>query len=227
MDKVENKGNGAAGNTIKVRVKKYLMLLFGIFLFSLGIAFSIRANIGMSPWDTFNYGMANLFGIRIGIIMVIFGAFFVVLNIFWLKEKVGIGTLAHMALTGIFLDFIFWLDIIPVATGLWGYVFLPIGMIILCIGTVFYVGAGLGAGPSDILFIGLMNKYKLSVRVSKTIVEATVFVIGILAGSPIGPGTIITILGVGPLSQFIFKLFKFDIQNVEHESLKDTFKKKA
>jgi uncharacterized membrane protein YczE len=76
------------------------------------------------------------------------------------------------------------------------------GILAVAVGCAFYIGAGLGAGPRDGLMLGLSAR-GLSVRVARTVIEATVFVIGVVLGGPIGIGTVAFVVAIGPLVQWL------------------------
>ena len=54
---------------------RMVILTFGLFLFSVGVVFTMNARIGYAPWDVFHVGLATTTGISIGniAIMVNFG----------------------------------------------------------------------------------------------------------------------------------------------------------
>jgi uncharacterized membrane protein YczE len=49
-------------------------LVVGLYLFGLGIAFLIRASIGLAPWDVFGQGLANITGLSFGLATVLASA---------------------------------------------------------------------------------------------------------------------------------------------------------
>jgi uncharacterized membrane protein YczE len=69
------------------------------------------------------------------------------------------------------------------------------------IGSGLYIGAGLGPGPRDGIMLGLSRR-GISVRVARTVIEATVLVAGWLLGGTIGVGTVAFMLTIGPMVQF-------------------------
>ena len=83
---------------------RFIKLIGGLFLYSLGILCTINANIGYSPWDIFHVGLANTLNISIGIATIFTGLAIGILAII-LGEKVGIGTLLNMLLISHFLHY--------------------------------------------------------------------------------------------------------------------------
>jgi uncharacterized membrane protein YczE len=69
------------------------------------------------------------------------------------------------------------------------------------IGSALYLPAGLGAGPRDGLMMGLNQKLGWSLRLSRTLVEASALAIGWAMGGTVGVGTLVFAIGIGPLVQ--------------------------
>ena len=204
-------------------VVRLLKLFGGLFLFSLGIAFTLNANIGYAPWDVFHVGITSVTGISIGAATILTGLL-IIMIVLLLKEKLGLGTILNMIFVGIFLDFILWLHIIPAATSMaYGIAMLIAGLFILALGTCFYVGAAFGAGPRDSLMVALARKTKWPIGVCRTCIELFVMGIGWLLGGMVGIGTIISVFAVGFCVQLTFRLLKFDTINIQHETLKQTY----
>lgn len=74
-------------------------LLTGLFLYALGIACTLKAQLGYAPWDVFHAGVAKTAGISIGAPVGVF----ILLTVKLLKEKIGFGSIANMLLVGAFL----------------------------------------------------------------------------------------------------------------------------
>ena len=172
-------------------------------LFGLGITLLIRAELGAAPWDVFHTGVSELTGISTGWIIVITGVFLLLL---WipLRERPGLGTVLNATVIGIVVDISLPIigesDLLAVRLSMmFG------GVVIVAIGSGFYIGAGLGPGPRDGLMTGLAKQTvagrSISVRAGRTFVEVVVLVIGIALGGAIGIGTAVFTLGIGPLVQ--------------------------
>jgi uncharacterized membrane protein YczE len=71
-------------------------------------------------------------------------------------------------------------------------------VIAIAVGTGLYIGAGLGTGPRDGIMVGLAER-GLSVRTTRTVLEAVVMAAGIALGGHIGVGTLAFVFGIGPL----------------------------
>jgi len=202
-----------------------LRLIWGLFLYSSGIVFTINAHIGYAPWDVFHVGLANTIGMSIGTVAIIVGIMIGLISLL-LGEKIGVGTILNMILIGVFLDMILALQIIPVADHfLLGIIMLILGLFIIALATYFYIGSALGAGPRDSLMVALTRKTGLSIGICRGIIEIFVVLVGWMLGGMVGIGTVLAAFTIGFCVQITFHLLKFDATKVKHETIDYTYKK--
>lgn len=200
-------------------------LLFGLFLFALGIVVTMKANLGFGPWEVFHQGISLKVGLSIGNVSILAGLLICVL-VFLAGEKLGLGTLLNMVLIGFFMDRILALGIIPRMTGfLPGLLMMFAGLFIISLASYFYMGSGFGAGPRDSLMVALERKTGLAVGLCRGIVEGSAVLLGWLLGGPVGLGTVLSAFGIGFCIQVVFRSLGFDARTVQHETLEVTFRK--
>jgi uncharacterized membrane protein YczE len=182
-------------------------LIIGLYLFGLGIAFQIRATLGLAPWDVFGQGLANITGLSFGLATVLASAIILLL---WipLKQKPGLGTVFNALLIGPFVDLS--LRFVPSAAD-WGIVgqigWYVLGMAIIALGTGIYIGARLGPGPRDGLMTGSVKKFGKPVWIVRTVLEGGATLIGLALGGPVGLGTLLFVVGIGPMVQVSMRAF--------------------
>ncbi|MFZ4505562.1 MAG: YczE/YyaS/YitT family protein [Microbacteriaceae bacterium] len=183
-------------------------LVVGLYLFGLGIAFQVQAALGLAPWDVFGQGLANITGLSFGLATVLASAIILLL---WipLKQKPGIGTVFNALLIGPFIDLS--LRFVPSAAtwGLAGQIgWYVLGMAIIALGTGIYIGARLGPGPRDGLMTGSVARFKKPVWMVRTALEGAATLIGLALGGPVGLGTLLFVVGIGPMVQISMRAFK-------------------
>jgi uncharacterized membrane protein YczE len=206
---------------------RFLRLMFGLFLYALGIVFTIRAAIGYAPWEVFHVGLSMNLGISIGTASIAVGILIIVI-IMLNKERVGLGTLLNIFAIGLFLDGIMALGVIPVASGTAsGIAMLIAGLFIIALGSYFYIDSGFGAGPRDSLMVLLSRKTRLAVGLCRNIIEFSAALAGWLLGGMIGIGTVVSVIVTGLCVQLVFRLFRFDPKAVRHQTLRDTWRELA
>lgn len=200
--------------------KRIARLALGLFLYGLGTYFSIQSNVGLAPWDAFSMGVSMQAGISYGTVSVLTGAVILVADLL-LGEKIGLGTILNTLLIGVFVDLIAWTGLIPRMAGfLPGVLLLILGQVVLCVGSYYYIGAGLGCGPRDALMVALGKRLKRApIGLVRGLLEGAVLLIGFLLGAKVGVGTVIAVFGIGFILEWTFRLFRFNVKALEHESI--------
>lgn len=202
-------------------IRKFIRLFIGLFFCGLGVVFSVNANLGLAPWEVLHEGLSKNINITMGQACMLVGAIFVTLDII-LGENVGWATILNMIFVGFFIDVLMLNNIIPETNNtLIGIIMIIIGMFIVSIGCVLYIGAGIGSGPRDGMMIALNKRTKKSIRLIRTIMELGALTVGYLLGGTVGIGTIISGVGLGYIMQFSFKLCNFNTAIIKHRCIID------
>jgi len=185
---------------------RLLILIFGLFVYGLGVAMTVHAGLGIAPWDVFAQGISIQTGLSFGVSTVVVSAL-VLLAWIPLKVKPGIGTIANAILIGLFADF--WLLILPDTSIYWQrlLIFLA-GVVVVAIATGLYISSALGSGPRDGLMQGTANALDKPFWMVRTGYEGTVLTLGALMGGQVREGTLIFALSIGYLVQLSMKFFK-------------------
>jgi uncharacterized membrane protein YczE len=187
-------------------LKRWIFLFAGFACYGLAIAMMVRADLGLGPWDAFHQGVALQLDIKIGTAAVIVGA---AVMLFWLplKQKPGIGTVLNVLCIGPMTNVA--LDFVPTAHDVvMQWALMLGGIVVISIGSALYLPTKLGAGPRDGLMLGLHQKFGLSIRVARTIIEISVLGIGWWLGGTVGLGTLAFAALIGPLVHWMLDLEK-------------------
>ncbi len=196
--------------------RDFLIIQIGFAIFGLSIATMIRANIGTSPWALLEVALSRLIGITPGRMSIIVG-FMVLLIALAMGERVGWGTLSNILFIGLWEDM--FLHRIPsVENNLVLQVLMLLSAVLMMgIASAIYIGVDAGAGPRDSLMLAVQRKSGWSIRVGRALIEIIVVTVGWLLGGPLGFGTIIFALLIGPSVQWAFKLFQVQPHKPETE----------
>jgi uncharacterized membrane protein YczE len=209
---------------MKIALLRILRLFIGLFLYAIGIVMTINANLGLAPWDVFHQGLAETMGVTMGQASMGVGLVLIIVDSF-LGERLGWGTIANMIFIGLFMDVLMLNHLIPIFQHMISSLLMMLlGMFIIGIASIFYIGAGLGSGPRDGLMVALTKRTGKSVRFIRNAIEICALAVGYLLGGFIGVGTLITGLAIGYMVQFAFKLFKFEVGKVKHRFIDEDIK---
>lgn len=186
--------------------RRLLQLYIGLVLYGVSTAMFVRANLGADPWNVFHLGVAQIFSLNIGMVMIGVGALVLLL---WipLRQKPGLGTISNVIVLGLAADAA--LALMPPIESLAARSILLFAAILVnAIATGMYIGAGFGSGPRDGLMTGINARTGWSVRSVRTAIELTVLLAGWLMGGTFGVGTVLYALAIGPLIQLCLPWFR-------------------
>ncbi len=171
-------------------------MVFGLWLFGTGEAMLVAAHLGNSPWTVFAQGIASRTHLSIGVMTNLIGAFVLLL---WipLRQRPGLGTVANVLLVGTALDVSSL--VLPHPDSLAARLAMCVGgIVIVALGSGFYLRCGLGPGPRDGLMTGIARVSGWPLGVARALVEVTVLIVGWLLGGVAGIGTLLFAVFVGP-----------------------------
>jgi uncharacterized membrane protein YczE len=185
-------------------------LVFGLFLFALGIVLLLESGLGLSPWDVLAQGISDKTSLSFGTANIAIAV--VVLLVAWaLGARIGPGTVANAVLIGLFVDWLIAIDAIDALSDTSlaiRIVLMVVGILIIGIGTGFYVGAGMGAGPRDSLMLVTSRRSGVRIGVTRATIEVAVTVLGFALGGTVGIGTLAFAFGIGPAVELSFWLLE-------------------
>ena len=183
-------------------------LIIGLILFGLGETLLVTAHIGVSPWFVLHQGLSFKTGYSIGITTFIV-SIIVLLLWFPLRQKPGIATILNAILISVVIDLS--LPFLPQPEDfLLQLLQVVFGILIIGIGSGFYLVANLGPGPRDGLMTGINKQTNLSFSLIRTILELSAVGLGFYLGGIVGIGTILYAIGIGfSVSLGLFLVGKF------------------
>jgi uncharacterized membrane protein YczE len=174
-------------------------LLVGIPVLGVGIALTLQARLGVSPYDVLHQGIAAKTGLSVGTVVILVG---LVILVFWipLRQRPGLGTVVNTLTVGLVIDLA--LHVVPEPDLLAARIpLLVVGILVTGLGMGLYIGAGLGPGPRDGLMTGLAAK-GFPLWAVRTVLELTALAAGWVLGGNVGIGTVAFAFSIGPLGQF-------------------------
>lgn len=187
----------------------------GLAMFGIGIAMILQAQLGAAPWDMLHKGISEKTGVSVGLVIEGIG-FLLLLLWFPLRQRVGVGTILNALEIGIVVDLVS--PHLPDTDRLVARIaMMLIGVMIIALGSGFYIGAGLGTGPRDGIMVGLSER-GISVRTARTVIEFSVGLGGIALGQRPGAGTLIFMFGIGPLVQLFLPRMSLPPRKRAHET---------
>ena len=184
----------------KPKISTFFFLCFGLTLFGLGEGLLIVSLTGASPWTVFAEGISLYVDFSIGTVTFFVSLVVIFLWIF-LNQKPGIGTVLNALIVAVMIDVS--IALIPSPENFFSQLLLAIFAVLLVgIGSGFYLVANLGPGPRDGLMTGIQRKTNFPIAGVRAFLEITVVSIGWYLGGTVGVGTLLFAFGVGPAVAF-------------------------
>ena len=182
------------------RRRRVLTLLAGFVLVSAGIALMIRAEVGVSPWDVLNTGLAETFDIPIGVAATLLPAVALLVGIS-LGGRLGPGTVLAVLLVGPMLGGILAVlpEVEPLAVRIPGF---TAGVLIVACGITTIIVADWGVGPAEVVMLAIHER-GVDLARARTGIELVTFVAGAALGGQFGVGTAAFAIAIGPVLRWM------------------------
>jgi uncharacterized membrane protein YczE len=178
-------------------------LVVGLLLYGFTMALMVQAGLGLDPWDVFHQGLTRHVPLTFGQVVIAVGA---VVLLLWipLRQRPGVGTVLNVILIGLAADA--GIALVPVPDELWTRIALLLaGVLGNGLAGALYIGARLGTGPRDGIWVAIVARTGLSVRAVRTSIELAVLATGFALGGTVGAGTLLYAVAIGPLVQFFLE----------------------
>ena len=187
---------------VATQVRRTPRLLLGLVLFGIGIALIVLGDYGLPGWDVFHQGLSERTPISIGTAVILVGAV-IVLALLWLREPIGLGTIANVLVIGLAMDATLFLIDDPTDTWVRAMLTL-VGPLVVGVGSGLYLGVRLGPGPRDGLMTALARR-GVTLWKARFAVEAVAMTAGYLMGGTVGWGTVWFLVSIGPTVQIALR----------------------
>lgn len=178
----------------------------GLAIFAVGVVLNLQANVGLSPWQLLHYGMTLHTPLSFGQASQVVGLVMVVAA--WVAGvRPGFATIMNAVLVGWFTDLLLDGGVVPQQQpDLVGYAMLVASLVVSGLGIATYIRAGLGAGPRDSFMLALMRLLGRGAGPSRIVMEVGATLIGFVLGGPLGVGTVLFAVGLGPAVGYWFNV---------------------
>jgi uncharacterized membrane protein YczE len=201
-------------------VKRIILFIAGVFVMALGVSFSVKSNLGVSPVTSVPFVLSRIFSVTLGTTTIYYYLFCMALQAVILRRDYRIINLLQILASfafGLFTDATTWMISFLPVTGnyLVRFVYLAAGICCVAFGILLYLNTALVALPTDgtvqaISYKGRFKLHKVKIAydcVSTAIAVAlSLSVLGTIDG--IGVGTVIAAVGVGRMLGVFSKLLK-------------------
>lgn len=198
---------------------RLIMYFVGLFIMTVGIAISVKSNLGVSPVSSIPYTITCVWGMEMGKATIVFHAVLVLLQILLLRKNFKIKNLLQVVvgiIFGYFTTLCNWLvtflptpELLEIRIGM-----ILVSALLIAIGIFFYLpadimplaGEGAMQAVSDVTGIAF-PKVKVGFDVSMVMISLVTCLMMIHSIGSVGIGTVIAAFLVGMILGFITKYF--------------------
>jgi uncharacterized protein len=197
---------------MKMRVSKakYLAYVLGIFILTLGIAFTIQSGLGTSPFDALLVGLSMKVGLTVGSWEIIIALLLIGCNSFLKRQRPEFLGLLTAFITGIGIDM--WLFLLHqlITPELWysKVVYFGIGLFVIGLGTATYLHTNFAPIPVDRLTLIIQDLTGTNIFLSRTFIYLVFLIMAMIFNGPIGIGTLLTVCFGGLILNYFMPLTK-------------------
>ena len=199
---------------MKIRFPMYLL---GLFIVTIGVAVSVKANLGVAPVSSIPYAMTCVWGIEMGRATIIFYIFLILLQTLILRKKVRTATFLQLAIGivfGYFTTFSNWcMTFLPDVESM--FIRIPmmlVSVFLIALGLFFYIHANILPIPPDgttqniAMITGKeFSKVKVIFDISLVAGALIICLVTIKSLGSVGIGTVVAAVMVGTTLGWINK----------------------
>lgn len=187
---------------------------------TIGIAFSIKSNLGVSPVSTIPYTLTVVWKVEIGFATIIFHCFLVLLQIILLRKNFETKNLTQVIvgiIFGYFTSFsVYLMSFIPDSTNIIiSLIYMAISIVAIAFGIFLYLPPNIIplAGEGAMQAVSIVSKvafHKVKICFDSTMVIVSLITCIVMTHSlgSVGLGTIISAVLVGTTLKYIVKIFE-------------------
>lgn len=199
-------------------IQRFIRYIIGLFIMTIGIAISVKSNLGVSPVSSIPYTMTRCWNIEMGRATIIFQSFLVLMQLIILRKKFKIRSLLQVPVGIVFGYFTTFsnhlMTFLPdVENYLIRIFMILVSIVLIAIGLSFYIPANIMPLASE----GVMQafaevtgiafpKLKVAFDVSVVLISLAVCLIVTKSFGSVGVGTVLAAVLVGIVLGNILKL---------------------
>ena len=221
MKKEENQINTdvTAGRRSSNIVVRCIIYFFGLLIMTLGVAVSVKSDLGVSPVSSIPYTMTCVWGIEMGKATIVFHAALVLVQVILLRRKFQLKNLLQIPVGVLFGYMTTFSNHLMTFLPDPGNIYIRLGMVVIstvlvAIGLFFYVPADIIplAGEGVMLAISKVadkafSTVKIAFDITMVLISLITCLILIHSLGSVGIGTVIAAVMVGMVLKLITKLF--------------------
>ncbi|SCP97261.1 YczE/YyaS/YitT family protein [Anaerobium acetethylicum] len=184
-------------------LKRAAAYILGVWILALGQRMFVVACFGAGSLDAFCVGLADRTALTAGQWVAVSAFVMMLISAVLLRRKPDFLVLLSSYIFGLFFDF--WGGILAEMFGPMGFLMRLIvyfaALLLAPFGTAVYFSSNFSKSAFDEFIMAVKERFNLSVRKAKIIVDVIFCILAFVVGGPLGPATVITAALFGPILQ--------------------------
>lgn len=179
--------------------RRLVYLVVSWLLVGIGVPMLLRAELGVSPFDVLNTGVAEVFGWQLGTAFVVDSVVLYLIGVL-LGGRIGPACVPGSIVIGVAVNAV--MAVMPAPQAL--VVRIPLllgGLLVIAAAITLAVVSDLGPGPTEVFMLGLMHR-GVGVVPARWVSDGLPVLVGALLGGALGVGTVVFVLTMGPMVKF-------------------------
>jgi uncharacterized protein len=209
--------------------KRLFTYVLGLFLMTIGIGFSLKSNLGVSPVSSIPYTITLITGIEMGKATILFHIILILIQVIILRKDFKFKNMAQLVVAFVFGNFTtfsnYLMTFLPTPESYAiRLICLLVSVIFVAIGIFLYLPAdimplaGEGAMQAVSKKTGIaFPKVKVAFDISMVLISGITCLVVLRDLGSVGVGTVLSAVLVGTVLSFIGKLFKDKLDNFLNE----------
>ena len=171
----------------------------------------VRAGLGSDSVAVFNEGLSIFGGVSLGTAAWILNMVLLLTAFLTARKHIGWTTIYNSLLVGPFIDVMNWVlsPVLGLSTGLWfRWVLFAAGLVLVGAACALMILGCPGMSVNDAISTGIAKRLGCSFRAVRMSIDGALMLAGFLMGGVVGIGSVVAVLGTGPLIQFFAQFGK-------------------
>ena len=197
--------------------KRFILMIIGVVIMGICVAFLNLCHFGTDPYSAINYGLARVTGISFGTWELLVNAVLLFAVLFFDVSKLGLGTIGNMVVIGYTADFTTFIldrffnitELAEISTRIIVMIF---AVLIFVVAVALYINAGLGSSPYDalpyVIHEGICKKIgkKIPFKYIRILFDALFTTVAFIIHGEVGIITVLMVLTLGPVIDIVAKI---------------------
>lgn len=190
----------------RVGSRRLVIMLIGNVFLGIGVSIFKLSGWGNDPFSGMIMALSDLFGISYGSFLILFNIPLFMIEFFFGKKFIGIGTIINMFFVGYLVTFFYdiWINMVGRPEVAWQKLLVVcVGVIVCSFGVSLYQTPNVGVAPYDSISLILKERFpKISYFWLRMSNDGFCAIVCYLTGGIVGLGTLVSAFGLGPIIQF-------------------------